>query len=77
VLSYLNSFNPANLGQNYLGDPGSSFTGTANWSVSIPAGQTMVLVVSAVNTPSGTHNYSATVSGFLSARMGAACARRA
>jgi len=69
-VSYLNSFNPANLGQNYLGDPGSSFTGTANWSVSIPAGQTMVLVVSAVNTPSGTHNYSATVSGFLSATDG-------
>jgi hypothetical protein len=64
-VSYLNSFNPANIAQNYLGDSGLSASGTANWSVNVPAGQTMVLVVSAVNTPSGTHNYSATVSGLL------------
>ena len=69
-VSYLGSFNPANLTQNYLGDFGASSPGTATWSIDIPAGQTMVLVVHEVNPNALCAGYTATVSGLLSATDG-------
>ena len=44
--AYLGSFDPTNLGTNYLGDSGSSSAGGTNqgFEVTIPAGQTMVIV---------------------------------
>ena len=64
--TYLGSFNPANLCQNYLADPGSSFAGTATWSFNVPAGQTFVLVIYEVAIPNTLcASYSATVSGLF------------
>ena len=61
--TYLGSYNPANIAQNYLGDPGSSAT-TSTWSVNVPAGQTVVLVIHEVNVPNtGCSGYTFSVSG--------------
>jgi hypothetical protein len=47
---YLNSFNPGNLAQNYLGDAGSSFNipplDPQGFSVLVPGGQTAVVMIS-------------------------------
>jgi hypothetical protein len=68
--TYLGSYNPASLTQNYLGDPGFSFAGTATWSVTVPAGQTVVLVIHEVTANSGCASYSATVSGLFTNNNG-------
>jgi len=64
--AYLGNFNPANLAQNYLADPGSS-AATRTFSFSLPGGaQTLTLVVYDVPpglaTPSGS-TYSLNISG--------------
>ena len=41
AVAYLNSFNPASLSTNYLGDSGVS--GTSSFQVTVPAGQSLVL----------------------------------
>jgi hypothetical protein len=63
--SYLNSYNPADTTfcNNYLGDPGGSINGTATWESTIPAGQTLVVVVMEVNAGTSATPYSVTVSG--------------
>jgi hypothetical protein len=43
--SYLGSFNPANLCQNFLGVHNSTFNGTQSYSYNVPAGATFVVVV--------------------------------
>jgi hypothetical protein len=64
VVAYLNSFNPADVSQNYLGDIGSSPNPTGQFSVMVPAGQKLILVVSQVfGTPCATP-YTLNVSGF-------------
>jgi hypothetical protein len=68
--AYLDSYNPANLSQNYLGDPGLSFLGTATWSVPVPANHSVVLVIHEVTANSGCASYSATVSGLVSTAGG-------
>jgi hypothetical protein len=68
---YLDSFNPANLQQNYLADNGSSFAGTGTFSFNVPAFRTFVLVVHEVNVGAGCASYSGTVSGLLSGAFGA------
>src|SRR5437773_9395230 len=67
--SYLDSFNPADISQNYLGDPGASAAGTASWAMTVPANHSVVLVVHEVNPNIGCSNYLASVSG-LSAPVG-------
>ncbi|CAN5564992.1 hypothetical protein BH20ACI3_BH20ACI3_40700 [soil metagenome] len=62
--TYLGSYNPANPAQNWLGDPGQSSAGTATWSVNVPAGQTVVLVIHEVAVPNvGCAAYSFSISG--------------
>ncbi|WP_027376759.1 T9SS type A sorting domain-containing protein [Kaistella palustris] len=50
LVAYNGSFNPANVGQNYIGDSGSSASGglPVSMSATIPAGATVVLVLSEV-----------------------------
>jgi len=61
--TYLGSFNPANICQNYLADPGASFNPTATWSFNVPAGATFIIVVAEVNAGQGCAGYSVTLSG--------------
>jgi len=65
-VTYLGSFNPANPSQNFLGDFGASTSGTAVWSVDVPAGANIVLVVHEVNSNALCASYTATVSGLFS-----------
>jgi hypothetical protein len=69
--TYLGSFNPANIQQNYLADPGASFAGAATWSFNVPAGQTFVIVVHEVAV-TGCASYTGTISGLLSSANGGA-----
>jgi hypothetical protein len=73
--TYLGSFNPANIQQNYLADPGASFAGVATWSFNVPAGATFVLVIHEVALPlTGCASYTASVSGlFTNASGGGEC----
>jgi HYR domain/Subtilase family len=63
--AYLGSFNPANLGQNWIADPGAS-AATRTYSFNIPAGQQTVTIVvydvPILATPSGS-SYTLNVSG--------------
>ncbi|MFY9225615.1 MAG: NHL repeat-containing protein, partial [Blastocatellia bacterium] len=55
MATYVDSFNPSNIVQNFLGDRGSSTSGT--FSVTVPAGRTFVMVVSSVaNAPNVSQN---------------------
>jgi len=62
--TYLGSFNPANIQQNYLADPGFSFAGTATWSFNVPAGQSFVTVIHEVAT-TGCASYTLKVDGLI------------
>lgn len=60
--AYQNSYDPANQGNNYLGDIGSSVTGT--FSFTIPAGQALIIEVSTTAAAATTAcNYSFTIAG--------------
>ncbi|HYO51013.1 MAG TPA: kelch repeat-containing protein, partial [Chloroflexia bacterium] len=63
--AYLNTFDPTNLETNYLGDIGNSPTGPTTFSVTAPAGQSVVVVVNAVvSGPSGAcPGYQLTING--------------
>jgi hypothetical protein len=63
--AYLNTFDPTNLESNYLGDIGNSPTGPTTFSVTAPAGQSVVVVVNAVvSGPSGAcPGYQLTING--------------
>ena len=64
---YNNSFNPNDLTQNYLGDPGSSSgtpAATTSCSITIPNGANLVIVIFNVNASQAmTTNYTFTVTG--------------
>ncbi len=66
--TYLNSYNPADTTfcNNYLGDPGGSST-TAQWESTVPAGQTLVVVIMEVNAGTPATPYSVTVEGLSAA----------
>jgi len=49
AVAYLNSYNPLNLGENYIGDIGSSLT--QSFSFEVPAGSSLVLVATSTNAP--------------------------
>jgi HYR domain/Secretion system C-terminal sorting domain len=61
TVAYLKSFDPSNTCTNYLGDPGSSFTLGGFFEVTIPANDTIVVVVHEVNVGQGCANYRLTV----------------
>ncbi len=67
--AYVTSYNPASLCTNFLGDSGSSpAPGPVTFSVNLPAGQPLVLVMQSVSAAAGFANcgaYSFTVSGLL------------
>jgi hypothetical protein len=66
--AYVNSYNPANLCQNYLGDTGVSGLGTtvpnASYSFIVPANSDFVVVVNTTGTTTSSQ-FSGTVSGFF------------
>lgn len=59
--AFLNEYNPANQSQNYLGDLGSSLTGS--FSFVVPAGNRLVIVAESVFEPA-TCDYSFTIDPF-------------
>jgi autotransporter-associated beta strand protein len=68
--AYLNSFNPANVSQNYLGDAGYStgeppngLSGPTTFSCTVPAGATLVVKVNEANAGEGCALYNLYVSG--------------
>ena len=68
--TYLTSFNPANICQNYLADEGASFAATGTYFFNLPAGQSAVVVVNEVNSGQGCSAYSLTVSGLIAGTDG-------
>jgi len=61
--TYLNSYNPTNLCENYLGDPGKSVIGgPQSYALTVPAGARFVVVVNEVTADSGC-GYTLTVDG--------------
>jgi hypothetical protein len=66
--AYVNSYNPANLCQNYLGDSGVVGLGTtvpnASYSFTVPAHSDFVVVVNTTGTTTSSE-FSGTVSGFF------------
>ena len=67
--AYLNSYNPANLCQNYLGDSGvvglGTTVGSASYSFTVPAQSNFVVVVNTTGTITASSQFSGTVSGFF------------
>src|SRR5438874_2019305 len=64
--AYLNSYNPANLCQNYLGDSGvvglGTTVGSASYSFTVPAQSNFVVVVNTTGTITASSQFSGTVS---------------
>ncbi len=69
AVAYAGSFNPANPSANYLADMGSSAT-NASMSFDVAAGQTVVIVVHAVNPGDSVPGYTLTVGGLISTAVG-------
>ena len=71
--AYVNSYNPANLCQNYLGDSGVVGLGTtvpnASYSFTVPAQSNFVVVVNTTGTTTSS-TFSGTVSGFFDSTPG-------
>ncbi len=70
AVAYLNAFDPQNITNYYLGDAGYStgtgpdtLPGPTSFSVTVPAGQTLIVDVNEVNQNSGTQPFSLSVSG--------------
>jgi hypothetical protein len=64
--AYLDTFDPNNLCTNYLGDPGGSPAPSNSFSVTVPAGHTMLLNIHEINPGLvGCSGYFGTVTGFL------------
>jgi len=62
--AYLNSFDPANIPANYLGDAGNStHGGQTTFSCTVPAGATFLVVVTEVIANAGTQPYILQLSG--------------
>jgi subtilisin-like proprotein convertase family protein len=65
--AYLGSYDPTNPSTNYLADNGSSFVGTGlPMSFDVPAGVTVVMVVTEITSNSGCASYSLLVEGNVS-----------
>jgi hypothetical protein len=67
--AYLNSYDPTNLCQNYLGDSGvvglGTTIGSASYSFTVPAQSNFVVVVNTTGTITASSQFSGTVSGFF------------
>jgi len=67
--AYLDTYNPANLCLNYLGDSGvvglGTTLGSASYSFTVPAGANFVVVVNTTGTITASSQFSGTVSGFV------------
>ena len=67
--AYLDSYDPANLCLNYLGDTGivglGTTLGSASYSFTVPAGANFVVVVNTTGTITASSEFSGTVSGFV------------
>ena len=70
ALAYLNSFNPTTISNNFLGDSGYStgtgltgLNGTINFSVTVPAGAPLIVVVHETTANSGTQPFALSISG--------------
>jgi hypothetical protein len=67
--AYLDSYDPANLCLNYLGDSGvvglGTTLGSASYSFTVPAGANFVVVVNTTGTITASSEFSGTVSGFV------------
>ena len=67
--AYLNSYDPTNLCQNYLGDSGvvglGTTVGSASYSFVVPAQSNFVVVVNTTGTITASSQFSGTVSGFF------------
>jgi hypothetical protein len=62
--AYLNSFDPANITMNYLGDAGNStHGGQTTFSCTVPAGASFLVVVTEVIANAGTQPYTLQLSG--------------
>lgn len=71
VAAYLDSFNPNDLCENYLGDPGVSPNPSNSFSVDVPAGQTLLVNVHEINAGlAGCSGYTLSVSGLVSNNPG-------
>ncbi len=67
TVAYSGSFDPANVGTNYLADPGSSYT-SMNYSFDVAAGASFVVVVHEVNVGGGNgQGYTLNVDGVCTA----------
>jgi hypothetical protein len=62
-VAYLNSYNPADISQNYIGDLGVIYAAntTASYSFSVPAGATFVVVVHETTANGPANSYTLTV----------------
>jgi hypothetical protein len=61
--AYLGSFDPNNICTNWIGDSGSSPNPEQAFDVEVPAGGTLVVVVSEVNPDAGCAGYTVTIDG--------------
>jgi len=63
IAAYLGSFDPANICTNWIGDSGFSPDPERAFQVEVPAGQTLVVVVSEFTADAGCPAYTLTISG--------------
>jgi hypothetical protein len=68
-VAYLGSYNPANICQNYLGDPGGSGASTT-FEVDVPANGTLVVVVQEATSLGGCAGYTVAVDGLVANSFG-------
>jgi hypothetical protein len=61
--AYLGSFDPNNICTNWIGDSGSSPNPEQAFDVDVPAGETLVVVVSEVTPDAGCSSYTVTIDG--------------
>jgi len=70
TVAYLTTFNPANITQNYLGDPGGSPSPSNSFSVNVPANATLLINVHEINPGTGCSGYTIMVSGLVANSAG-------
>ena len=63
IAAYLGSFDPSNICNNWIGDSGFSPIPEQAFQVEVPAGQTLVVVVSEVTPTAGCPAYTVTITG--------------
>ncbi len=71
TVAYLGSFDPNNIGTNYLGDSGDSPNPSNSFSVDVPANATLLINVQDIlDTAPGCPGYTLTVSGLVGSATG-------